>query len=204
MEYIPGLTLREFCRQGRLALDAAVFVVSRLALALDYLHNYVEADGKPVGLVHRDVTPSNVIISKAGHVKLVDFGIAKATALSSATQGNLLKGTYAYMSPEQLCGETLNAQSDIFSLGALLYELLTGRRAFDGDSVHDTMRRVRDCEWAWPETMVDEARKGIVEGCLRPKPADRYRSAADVYGALRSLDDKFNPLRLRTEWGPRL
>lgn len=201
MEYVHGVTLREFMDAGPLAKGAAIFFVSRLAAVLDYLHNFANRGEASVGLVHRDITPSNVLVSPYGQVKLVDFGIAKATALSSETQGNLLKGTYAYMSPEQVAGDTLDSRSDIFSLGSLFYELLTTKRTFDGDTVHETMRRVRDAEWSWPDdSKVDAETRAIVERCLEPESERRWPSAEAVFGALEALPDarSFSSIQLRT------
>jgi serine/threonine protein kinase len=200
MEYVPGFTLAELATKISIPQAMARFIVARIALALEYVHTYADEDGKRVGLVHRDVTPSNVIISKAGHVKLVDFGIAKATSLSSETQGNLLKGTYAYMSPEQITGDTLTAQSDIFSLGALFYELLTGNRAFDGETVHETMRRVRECEWSWTGKAPAAEYIPIVERSLQRECDLRFESAGALCEALGPLERNFSALKLATLW----
>ena len=105
-------------------------------------------EGRPLGLVHRDVTPGQCARVPAGEVKLADFGIAKATLLGDITAGGVRKGTYAYMSPEQVRGGALSPASDLFSLGTTLHELLTGRRPFDGDTPLETMDRVREARLA--------------------------------------------------------
>lgn len=205
MEYVSGFTLTELSKKISITPGMASFIVGKLALALHYVHTYAIADGTCVGLVHRDVTPSNVIVSRAGHVKLVDFGIAKATALSSETQGNVLKGTYAYMSPEQINNEALTAQSDLFSLGALFYELLTGKRAFDGETVHETMRRVRECEWHWPDEAVDSGDRVVVERCLQSQRETRFASAKELFASLQLRPERyaFHALDLAGMWPPR-
>jgi serine/threonine-protein kinase len=196
MEYIGGVTLRDLVAKQRLSADAAVFIVSRLALILDYVHCYAEQGGSPLGLVHRDLKPSNLMLSRSGQLKLLDFGIAKATQRISATRGNVLKGSYAYMSPEQLTGDPLDARSDIFSIGSLLYELLTGRRAFDAESVHETMRRVGEVEVIWPPEL-DQAYVAIVGRCLRRNKDERWENALELYQALSALPCEFGPLDQR-------
>jgi serine/threonine-protein kinase len=201
MEYVEGLTLRDLLASGPLPGEAAIYFASRLALVLDYVHLYAEK-GQPAGLVHRDIKPSNVIVSRTGQVKLLDFGIAKATTHASSTQGNLLKGTYAYMSPEQIDGGAIGAASDIFSLGSLLYELLTHRRAFDGESVHETMRRVRESEVLWPEDLRNE-HKEILGRCLERDPGNRWPNAAAFFRALQPWLGDFSPLSIAEIWPSR-
>src|SRR5690606_10453721 len=103
--------------------------------ALEYAHRANDRDGKPLGIVHRDVTPSNILISNDGIAKLVDFGVAKATKHRTATQSGAIKGKYAYMSPEQISGQEITPQSDIFALGITFFELLTGKKPFGDDLV---------------------------------------------------------------------
>lgn len=196
MEYVEGVTLRDLLAASRLPSAAAIYFVSRLALVLDYVHTYAEGGKPPSGLVHRDLKPSNIMLTRAGQLKLLDFGIAKATQRESATRGNVLKGSYAYMSPEQLDGKSLDARSDLFSLGSLLFELLTGRRAFDGATIHETMRRVRDAEVLWPPEM-DQEHRYIVASCLKKNPEERVASALELYRALASLPCDFGPLDQR-------
>jgi serine/threonine-protein kinase len=125
-----------------LPLELTLLVGEELCLGLDHLHRASDERGLPLGLVHRDVSPSNVLVSRAGEVKLGDFGIAKATALADLT-GGTRKGKYAYMSPEQLAGEPLTPASDQFALAVLLVELATGVRPFDADTPLATMDNVR-------------------------------------------------------------
>jgi serine/threonine-protein kinase len=122
----------------------ALYVAEALALVLDYVHRATDDAGRPLGLVHRDVSPSNVLLSREGEVRLTDLGIAKATALRDTTRAGIRKGKYAYMSPEQVSGQPLTAASDQFGLGVTLAELLTGARPFDGATPLETMDRVRE------------------------------------------------------------
>ncbi|HZO14096.1 MAG TPA: serine/threonine-protein kinase [Polyangiaceae bacterium] len=139
MEYVEGEDLRAVQRHSglggrRLPLEHALAIGSYVAAALHHAHTKRDAEGNPLVIVHRDVSPSNVLISYDGCVKLVDFGIAKASSSGVVTRSGALKGKLVYMSPEQCAGEPLDARSDIFSLGLVLYEILTGIRPFELDN----------------------------------------------------------------------
>src|SRR6185503_19309707 len=129
MEYVNGKDLRAILRSSRtkakpMSVDLAVLVISKICSALDYAHRKNDSNGQPLNLVHRDVSPQNILISYEGEVKLVDFGIAKAATKAHVTQHGALKGKLLYMSPEQAWGKAVDKRSDIFSLGVVLYELL--------------------------------------------------------------------------------
>src|SRR5262245_21934690 len=138
MEHIHGEDLTRILdaerQRGRTALpeNIAIRIIAQVAEGLDYAHHAVDEDGLALGIVHRDVSPPNVIVSYAGSVKIVDFGIAKAVVKHSRTEVGVIKGKVPYMSPEQVQGLELDKRSDIFSLGALLYELSTGQKPFAG------------------------------------------------------------------------
>ncbi len=133
-------------RTGPLAVPLACHVGAEVALALHVLHGAKDDAGRPLGLVHRDVTAPNVLLSRLGEVKLGDFGIAKATRLREQTRGGVRKGTASAMSPEQVAGRPLSPASDVFSLATLVTEILTGRRPFDGDSAVETLDRIREAK----------------------------------------------------------
>jgi serine/threonine-protein kinase len=122
----------------------AARIVTEVALGLIALHEATDEAGRPLGIVHRDVSAKNVLLSRWGEVKLADFGIARATQLKEDTRANSRKGTYAYMSPEQVAGRALSNASDQFALATLAVELLTGRRPFDGATPLETMDRIRE------------------------------------------------------------
>src|SRR5262249_44453615 len=148
MEYVSGKDLRallEVYRRRREIMPTAqaVYIASRLCEGLDYAHRRRDMRGQPLGIIHRDVTPQNVLLSFDGEVKIIDFGIAKAANRSQRTQAGILKGKFGYMSPEQVLGQTLDGRSDIFALGVILYEMLTGERLFVGESDFSTLERVR-------------------------------------------------------------
>ncbi|MGH9856754.1 MAG: protein kinase domain-containing protein, partial [Acidobacteriota bacterium] len=153
MEYVNGKDLRAILRSSRaktkpMPIDLAVLVISKIASALDYAHRKRGSNGQPLNLVHRDVSPQNILISYEGEVKLVDFGIAKAATKAHVTQHGALKGKLLYMSPEQAWGKTVDKRSDIFSLGIVLYELLTGRPLFfdENDTEVTILEKVREAK----------------------------------------------------------
>jgi len=179
MEYVDGADLATLLETGPLPLPLALLVAEELALALDHLHRVRDARGLPLGLVHRDVSPSNVLVSHAGEVKLGDFGIAKATALADLTGAGTRKGKYSYMSPEQLAGEPLDATSDQFSLGVTLVELATGVRPFDGETPLATMDNIRRGVLpdlgGLPSDVV-----AVVRRALAVAPVDRFPTSEDL------------------------
>jgi TonB family protein len=185
MEYIEGKDLRSIlnaARQKQLALphELALMIAARLASALDYAHRKRDFDNRELGLVHRDVSPQNVLISYEGDIKLCDFGIVKAVAKASKTQMGALKGKLQYMSPEQAWGKPVDARSDIFSLGSLLFEMLTGRRLFAGDSEISVLEAVRDCRVEHPQALdlaIPAEVDALVMKALEREPENRFASA---------------------------
>ena len=135
MEYIDGCNLRQLNKRLRrkgilMPPELAARIAADVCNALEYAHRFRDADQKLLRLVHRDISPQNVMMSRDGAVKLIDFGIAKATTNQQATQGNVLEGKFSYMSPEQASGKRLDRRSDIFSVGVVLYEMLLGEKPF--------------------------------------------------------------------------
>src|SRR3954463_2734118 len=178
MEYVQGETLRDVLRSGgRLLPERSLEITEGLLAALDYSHRH--------GIIHRDVKPGNVMLTPAGQVKVMDFGIARAVADSAATmtQTSAVLGTAQYLSPEQARGETVDARSDVYSAGCLLYELLTGRPPFTGDSpVSVAYQHVREAPV--PPSQIDPEIgpdiDAIVLKALAKDPADRYQSAREM------------------------
>ena len=196
MEWVHGITLRELqhrmSRMGtHMPVAMAVRIVSDLAGALHYAHRLKDDSGNPLGIVHRDVSPHNVMISFDGAVKLLDFGIAKAMSQSSRTRTGQLKGKLGYMAPEQCMQIDVDARTDVFALGIVLYECLTGRPLFKGDSEINTMRNVLEHEQA-PSVRkrrpdVPAALDEVVRRALAPKPRERYQSAGEMQRALEQV-----------------
>jgi serine/threonine protein kinase len=143
MELVRGVDLRQLLRSGPLPVAVSAYVVAEVLAGLAYAHE-LERDGRPLGIVHRDVSPHNVMVTWDGGVKLVDFGIAKAVASTGAgrTETGVLKGKMAYMSPEQAHGVELDGRSDVFSTGAMFHELLTGQRLFGGHTEPEVLARL--------------------------------------------------------------
>ncbi len=177
MEYVDGQTLRQLLASGRRLLPERALEITAGALAaLDYSHRH--------GIVHRDIKPANVMLTRTGEVKVMDFGIARALADASATMtaANAVMGTAQYLSPEQARGEVVDARSDLYSTGCLLYELLTGRPPFTGDSpVSIAYQHVS--EQPVPPSHVDPAVSPVLDTVvmrsLAKSPDDRYQSAAE-------------------------
>ncbi len=178
MEYIPGKDLRTI--QKHLADDSrkmevpiVLHLVSRLCQGLDYAHRQKDAEGKSMCIVHRDVSPPNVIVSYDGGVKLIDFGIAKAASRATKTRTGRLKGKFAYMAPEQVQGQEIDQRADVFSVGILLHELLTNQRLFLGPNQVATMNMVRKAEVAPPSAVNPEVPPEIDRIVLKALARDK-------------------------------
>ncbi|HWB75717.1 MAG TPA: protein kinase [Nannocystaceae bacterium] len=189
LEYVHGVDLRRVLSEQRgapLPLGAALRVVIDIATALHHAHSLCDGSGRPLGIVHRDVSPSNVLIAYDGAVKLTDFGIARMTEQTHVTATGSIKGKPGYMSPEQCLQEHVDGRSDVFALGVVLYELTTGRPAFAGDMIA-TMNRVIDGRFTPPGHIVrgyPSALAMIVTRALAPRAEHRYPSAAAFKAAL--------------------
>jgi len=191
LEYVEGPSLSHVLRRARPVAPAIVAYLGReLCRALDHVHGATDADGTPLRLVHRDVTPSNVIVTPAGGVKLLDFGIARSAKAIQSTKGGFVEGKASYLSPEQLTGAPeIDGRMDLFALGTMLYELLTAERLFTGDNDLATMHRVLHMKIDAPSRRnraVPRALDRIVMRALERDPAKRYASAAAM---ARDLDD---------------
>src|SRR5436190_20143835 len=195
LEYVHGKDLRSLFdltrSQGEpMPVAVACYVIMKVCEGLDYAHNKRDATGQDLHLVHRDVSPQNIIISYEGEVKLIDFGIAKAVGKGSKTQAGILKGKFGYMSPEQVRGLPLDRRSDVFSVGIVLYELLTGERLFVGESDFSTLEKVRNVEILPPSAYnrkIPEDLERIVLKALSKDVEDRYQSAIDLHDDLQAF-----------------
>jgi serine/threonine-protein kinase len=179
LEFVDGWSLEQVRRRARkarvkLPLPLALYVVSALCRALDYVHRRTR-NGKPLGIVHRDVTPQNVLLSREGEVKLADFGIAKAIGRREKSATGVIKGKFAYMSPEQSIGAELDARSDLFSVGTLLYVLTTGQKPFDAPTDLDVLMQVRKARYEKPSTLVRDFNPDVERFIARALRADRAR-----------------------------
>jgi TonB family protein len=209
MEYIDGKDLRSILRlleekRHRLPLGLALFIASRLADALDYAHRRRDMHGREMALVHRDVSPQNVLISYDGDIKLCDFGIAKAASKASHTRAGALKGKLQYMSPEQAWGKDLDHRSDIFSVGLVLYEMLTGRKAFAGDSELSILEQVRSPKIATPREVdpaIPPEVERVVLKALKENRDERYQTAAEMATDINAILQSLRPSPAAGELG---
>ena len=195
LEHVHGRDLRAMfdrCRQlgDPMPVSQACFVVMKVCEGLDYAHNKRDQAGRELHLVHRDVSPQNVLVSFEGEVKLIDFGIAKAAGKGSKTQAGILKGKFGYMSPEQVRGIPVDRRSDVFSCGIVLYELLTGERLFVGESDFSTLEKVRNVEILPPSTYnrrIPDELERIVLKALAKDPDERYQNSIDLHDELQAF-----------------
>ncbi|HXL39181.1 MAG TPA: serine/threonine-protein kinase [Myxococcales bacterium] len=195
MEFIDGPSLRAAAKRSlergeRLPIPEIVKIVSMAAAGLHYAHELTDAGGKPLGLVHRDISPDNVLVHRNGAAKVVDFGIAKAANSSSSTRTGTLKGKVAYMPPEQLRGDPLDRRTDVFALGVVLYELLAGQRPWAGDSEVSLIGRIMTEVPPPLSTLRPDAPAGLVAVLDRALAKDRearYASCHDLQADLEAL-----------------
>ncbi len=195
LEHVHGRDLRGIFDRCRTAGEAmpvaqACFMVMKVCEGLDYAHNKRDQSGREISLVHRDVSPQNVLVSFEGEVKLIDFGIAKAAGKGSKTQAGILKGKFGYMSPEQVRGLPVDRRSDVFSCGIVLYELLTGERLFVGESDFSTLEKVRNVEILPPSTYnrkIPDELERIVLKALAKDVEERYQNAIDLHDELQAF-----------------
>jgi serine/threonine protein kinase len=195
MEYVEGQNLRQVLAQCArrgilLPLDFAIYLAHVLAGALDHAHAGHDRDGRPLGIVHCDVSPSNVFISRNGEVKLGDFGVALTPGAAKGQAGAL--GKIHYLAPEQIRGEAVTPRTDLFALGAVIFELLTVQKAFPGATVDEVGQRILRGTLRAPSELRPEVPfelDALVLRCLTPVPADRWESAAALAGELASRYD---------------
>ncbi|MEM7605740.1 MAG: serine/threonine-protein kinase [Myxococcota bacterium] len=194
MEFIDGLPLSKLLRlvlrrEEKVPIQIGLRVGRAVAGALRAVHRAVDPDGDPLGLVHRDLSPQNVLISWTGHVSVTDFGVAKARAHATETASGIIKGKMAYMAPEQLRYEPLTPKTDLFALGVVLFELFAGRRLYKARDGHDNARRILHEvppdlgeERSVPPALVD-----LLFSLLAKDPAERPASAGEVAESLEAM-----------------
>jgi eukaryotic-like serine/threonine-protein kinase len=188
MEYVHGIDLRTLMQKvDRVSPQAAIAIVRAAAAGLDHAHRRCSPEGKPLHLVHRDVSLSNIMVTYDGVVKVVDFGIARTSLSTHHTNPGIVRGKAAYMSPEQALGDPVDLRTDVFALGIVLYEMTTGRRCFAGNTDFDRMLSVVRGEYVTPTALVAGYPPGlasIVATCLAADPDRRFASAAALIDAL--------------------
>jgi serine/threonine protein kinase len=193
MEFIDGPDLHRVLRRMReqqlyAPIPIVLHIIAEACGALDFAHNIRGHDGQPLQLVHRDISPQNIMLTTSGEVKLVDFGIAKARHRMMETQAGIIKGKFYYMAPEQAFGHHLDPRTDIFAMGMVLYEALVGRAAYEDTDDLNLLKRARNAEYHPPTTLrpdLDPALEAIVLRALQREPQRRYQSARELQAALR-------------------
>ncbi len=191
MEFVNGVNLKEIiyrCQQKGVHIpeEISIFIISEACKGLDYAHRKADPYGKPLNIVHRDVSPQNILISYEGEVKIVDFGIAKAAMNISQTMTGILKGKVAYMSPEQAVGSGIDHRSDIFATGVVLYEMLTGHKLFAGDSQIEVLNKIRVTHIdtaKFPRSISSDLKK-ILTKALAHDVKERFSTAGEMQAAL--------------------
>jgi serine/threonine protein kinase len=193
MEFVDGVDLKaltEWRRRigRRIPIAHTLHIVMEMCKGLSYAHEMMNPEtGKPLGIVHRDISPPNVLISKQGEVKVVDFGLAKATSQIETTDPGVVKGKMSYLSPEAARGEEVDSRADIFAVGILMYEMLTGKRLFYGETDYQTVELVRNAKIPplRPQNpQVEPELEDVVRKALARRAEDRYSSALDLQDAL--------------------
>jgi len=188
MEYVHGRDLRTILRSARekglrLPLDLSVLIVGRVCAALEYAHRARDDQGRAMRIVHRDVSPQNILISFEGDVKLTDFGIAKAATKATTTDSGALRGKLLYMSPEQAWGKPMDRRSDVFSLGIVFYEMVTDQKPFLGTTEMSILEMVRECRITAPSSFnprLPEKIEKVILKALERDPDERYQDAAEM------------------------
>lgn len=194
MEHVHGEDLRGIVRQMNkkgvveFPLEHAIEIMLGVTSGLAYAHEKRDLDGSPLNIVHRDISPQNIVVTFSGDVKIVDFGIAKSdTKMGMETQSGKLKGKVPYMSPEQARGEVIDARSDIFAVGVILFELTTGRRLFKGQSEFETLKLICEREYPRPSSVrpsYPRELEAIVMGALAKDRTARFQTARHLQSAL--------------------
>jgi serine/threonine protein kinase len=189
MEYVHGRDLRTILRRAkekglRLPLDLSVFIVAQVCSSLEFAHRKKDEQARPMMIVHRDVSPQNILISFEGDVKLTDFGIAKAASKATSTDVGALRGKLLYMSPEQAWGKAMDRRSDLFSLGIVFYEMVTDQRPFLASSEMSILEMVRDCRVRAPSELnprLPERLEKVLMKALERDPDSRYQDAGEMF-----------------------
>jgi predicted Ser/Thr protein kinase len=195
MEYIWGKDLLQIQNRLRkikqpMPIAMACFALAKVLEGLDYAHRKRDPMGRALEIVHRDCSPQNVLVSYEGEVKVIDFGIAKATSRNSRTMAGVLKGKFGYMSPEQVRGLPLDRRSDIFALGTMLYECLTGDRLFQGETDFSTLEKVRNVDIRPPREInpnIPEAVEAVILKALAKDVEERYQWCSEMLADLQAF-----------------
>ncbi|MCB9629987.1 MAG: serine/threonine protein kinase [Sandaracinaceae bacterium] len=192
MEYVDGANLKTIIevlqKQGRpVPMKEAVYIAMEASRGLSYAHELCDEDGNDLDIVHRDISPPNILISKRGEVKVTDFGLAKASTQLEKTDPGVVKGKFSYLAPEAAVGDPVDERADLFALGIVLWEMIAGRRLFLGESDYQTVKLVQQAHvpsLAAINPDADESLERLLAKALAKNPADRYQTAREMSDAL--------------------
>lgn len=178
MEFVDGFDLKKILKtlhaaNKTLPLDLICYITREISQGLTFAHTRRDADGNPLGIVHRDISPQNILLSLEGQVKVTDFGIAKIPGKTTKTQTGILKGKFSYMSPEQAMGKTIDQQTDVFALGSLIYEMVMDRKCFDGDNDFEIIEKVKHSQVELPADLHPKL-AALITRALSLRQEDRY------------------------------
>jgi len=201
MEYLSGKDLNSIFQKSiqkklPISLENSLFIVSKICEGLEYAHNLTDLQGKPLNIIHRDISPQNIFLTYDGKIKTIDFGIAKTTSQTTKTKAGIIKGKVAYMSPEQAGGKPIDYRSDIFSIGILLYEMITQKEMYEGDTVQILTKAI-NATYAPPEELAPNLPSKVYEilnHALTKNPEKRYQSCGEM---MADIDDCLYKLKYR-------
>lgn len=202
MEYVEGKNLRQILNRlkqlhKRFSISHIVYASKMIAAGLDHAHRLIDATtGEPLNIIHRDMSPQNVMVSFEGEVKIIDFGIAKSTTQQENTRVGTLKGKFGYMSPEQVDGLEVDARTDIFAMGIMIWEMLSEQRLFLSNNEMTTLRKIRDCKipsLRQIDPNIPIELEKIVNKALTRNKTQRYQTAAELQKDLQSFLNRYNP-----------
>jgi len=202
MEYVDGKNLRQFVNKVKkvgfqLPVEFGVYIINEVCKGLEYAHKKKDdLTGRPLNIIHRDMSPQNVMLSYEGAVKIVDFGIAKAKDRADETRSGVIKGKFGYMSPEQACGEPVDHRTDIFSTGIILHELLTSKRLFATENDMATLKLIQECLIPPPSRTNPKVQAELEKIALKALTKDlslRYQSAGNFHRNLQEFMNKYYP-----------
>lgn len=192
MEYVDGYDLKKLLKKvksenNKLKLDLIFYIIKEICKGLEFAHTRKDSKGEPLHIIHRDISPQNILISHEGEVKITDFGIAKVMGKNKETNTGVLKGKFSYMSPEQALGKQIDERTDLFSLGVLFYEMVFGKKCFEGETDMEIIEKVKTAQVQIPpeaELSVLE----MMEKILSKDQSQRYQSAAEFYDDIEACE----------------
>lgn len=194
MEFVDGFDVRKLLKaltqkQIQLPLQIACFIIKEVLRGLEFAHKRKSPEGKNLEIVHRDISPQNILVGYDGNVKITDFGIAKVIGKNTETAAGVLKGKFSYMSPEQATGKDLDHKTDLFALGSVFYELIFNQKAFDGKNDFETIEKVKNIDYNYPFE-IDDDLKNILHLALHADPEKRFQSAQEFRKHIQDYETK--------------